>query len=110
MSTPVVVHLQSANGAPHTVRAKAGQSLMQAAVDASVQGIAAECGGVLSCATCHVIVAPAWAAVLKPPDADEEAMLAMTAAPREATSRLACQIKLGPDLDGLTARLPVRQF
>lgn len=110
MSTPVTFHLQSADGTPHTVCAKAGQSLMQAAMDAGISGITADCGGVVSCATCHVIVAPEWAALLEPPDEDEEAMLAMTAAPREPTSRLACQINLSPALDGIAARLPERQF
>jgi 2Fe-2S ferredoxin len=110
MSTTVTFHLQSADGTPHTLCAKAGQSLMQAAMDAGIAGITADCGGVVSCATCHVIVAPEWAALLEAPDEDEEAMLAMTAAPREPTSRLACQITLTPALEGLAARLPVRQF
>ena len=110
MSTPVTFHLQAADGSAHTVCAQAGQSLMQATLDAGISGIAADCGGVVSCATCPVIVAPPWADLLEPPDEDEEAMLAMTAAPREPTSRLACQITLRPELDGLCARLPERQF
>ncbi len=104
------VHLQAADGAATLLRAEPGQSLMRAAVAAGVAGIAADCGGVLSCATCHVIVAPDWAATLPPPAADEAAMLEMTAAVREATSRLACQILLQPALDGLRVRLPDRQY
>ncbi|MEP7281351.1 MAG: 2Fe-2S iron-sulfur cluster-binding protein, partial [Rubrivivax sp.] len=62
--------------------APVGASLMRAAVDAGVDGIAADCGGCLSCATCHVIVDPAWADRLPAPSADELAMLEMTAAER----------------------------
>jgi ferredoxin, 2Fe-2S len=86
-----------------------GQSLMKAAVDADVKGIEADCGGTLSCATCHVMVDPAWADRLPPPVADERDMLDFAAAPVEATSRLSCQIQLTPELDGLVVRLPPTQ-
>lgn len=108
MHTTVCFHLQAADGSPHTLAVAAGHSLMQAALDAGVVGMAADCGGVVSCATCHVIVAPEWLGLLEPPDEDEEAMLAMTEAPREAGSRLSCQIVAAPALDGLRARLPRR--
>jgi len=75
-----------------------------------VDGIAADCGGGCTCATCHVIVDAHWLQQLPPPDADEAAMLDMTASPREAGSRLSCCIVLDASLDGLTARLPDRQY
>jgi 2Fe-2S ferredoxin len=106
----VTVFLDRPDGVRLTVAGRAGASLMRAAQAAGVDGIAAACGGVLSCATCHVVVAPEWAERLPPPDADEEAMLEMTAAPREATSRLSCQIVLGDELQGLVARLPDTQY
>lgn len=90
--------------------AKPGQNLMRAAVSAGLEGIAADCGGALSCATCHVIVDPSWAAHLPAPSVDEGSMLDMTAAPREPHSRLSCQIALDESLDGLTVRLPVSQY
>jgi 2Fe-2S ferredoxin len=83
---------------------------MRAAVDGGIDGFAAVCGGCLTCATCHVIVDGAWAAKLPPPSADEQAMLEMTAAPRQPTSRLSCQIELTPALDGLVVQLPVTQY
>ena len=92
------------------ITAKPGQSLMQAAVNAKVDGIAADCGGSLVCATCHVMVSPEWQARLPAPGADELAMLEMTAAPRQATSRLSCQIVLTAELDGMTAALPSTQY
>jgi 2Fe-2S ferredoxin len=106
----VTVFLVAADGTRRSVSGRAGRSLMKAAVDAGIDGIAADCGGCLTCATCHVIVAPDWAARLPPPSADELSMLEMTAAPREATSRLSCQIELGPALEGLEARLPATQY
>ena len=106
----ISVHLIEPDGTSHEVRGRAGQSLMRAAVEAGIDAIKADCGGVMSCATCHVIVDPAWAARLAPPSPDEDAMLEMTAASRRPTSRLSCQIVLDPALDGLTAGLPETQY
>ncbi|MDQ2801504.1 MAG: 2Fe-2S iron-sulfur cluster-binding protein, partial [Pseudomonadota bacterium] len=71
-----------------------------------VPGILAECGGVMSCATCHVYVDPAWLDRLPPPSTDEDDMLDNTAAERRANSRLSCQIKMAPELDGLRVQVP----
>ena len=104
------VCLITPDGRPLKVPARSRQSLMRAAVDAGVAEIAADCGGLLNCATCHVIVDDAWAARLPPPSADEQTMLELTAAPREPGSRLSCQIVIDETLDGLVARLPSRQY
>ena len=90
--------------------APAGVSLMQAATGQGVPGIVAECGGAAQCATCHVYVDPAWAPQLPPVRAEEEALLACTAAERGPNSRLACQILLTHELQGLTVRVPDRQY
>ena len=84
------VHLIAPDGARHTTSAR--QSLMRAAVDAGEEGIAADCGGCLNCATCHVIVDPAWVSRL-PAASATRLMLDMTA-PQQPTSRLSCQIVL----------------
>lgn len=106
----VTAHLVDAAGHVHSVRAPAGTSLMRAATDAGVDGIAADCGGCLSCATCHVFVDADWLARLAPPGADEQAMLEMTAVERTPASRLSCQILLAPGLDGLRVRMPPTQY
>lgn len=93
----------------HKVQVETGQSLMQAASQASVKGIEADCGGMLSCGTCHVMVREPWASHLPEPDAEELALLEFTATPRQPTSRLSCQIILTPALDGLTLDLPATQ-
>lgn len=83
---------------------------MWAAGEGGIEGIVAECGGTLSCATCHVIVPPEWITRLPPPGPDELAMLDMTASPREAGSRLSCQLPVTPELHGLTLKLPPTQY
>lgn len=83
-----------------------GESLMQAAVAASVPGIPGECGGTMSCATCHVVVAPEWRDATGGPGAHEDAMLDITEAPRRDGSRLSCQLLMSPALDGITVHLP----
>jgi len=90
--------------------APTGLSLMQAATGFGVPGIVGECGGSLRCATCHVIVDPAWAARLPPASADESAMLELTAVERQPGSRLACQIALDDGLQGLVVQVPDRQY
>ena len=109
MST-ITLHLQDADGRERAFPGRTGKSLMQAAVSAGIDGIAADCGGSLSCATCHVFVDAAWAARLPPASADERAMLEMTATPHDARSRLSCQITLTAALDGLRATLPPTQY
>jgi ferredoxin, 2Fe-2S len=106
----ITVHFQTATGQLQTVQSKAGRSLMQAAVDAGIEGIAADCGGCLSCATCHVIVAEPWLEHLPQATPDEWAMLEMTAVPHQAGSRLSCQITVTPALQGLTVQLPTTQY
>jgi 2Fe-2S ferredoxin len=95
-------------GAAHEVEAPSGLSVMEAAVRNRVPGIDADCGGAAACATCHVFVDDAWLARTGARTAMESAMLefAESVAP---SSRLACQIKLAPELDGLVVRLPASQ-
>lgn len=104
------IHLHTATGEHITLTASSGQSLMRAATDGGVSDIAADCGGMLTCATCHVYVAPAWADKVPAPGPDELAMLEMTAAPRLPHSRLSCQIELTEALDGLQVELPGNQY
>jgi 2Fe-2S ferredoxin len=93
-----------------TITSKTGRSLMQAAQSGGVDGIAADCGGMLTCATCHVFVREPWASQLPPPGTEELAMLEFTADLRRPNSRLSCQIQLTEALDGLTVDLPATQY
>lgn len=106
----ITINFIAADAIPTTVRAKIGQSLMEAAVAGGITGIAADCGGTLTCATCHVMVHPPFAGQLPPADGEERAMLAFTATPATPASRLSCQIHLTAALDGLTVELPASQY
>jgi 2Fe-2S ferredoxin len=77
-----------------------GRSLMEAARVNGVAGILGDCGGTCACATCHVYVDPEWLTAVGAPDDIEDALLDMVDS-RASNSRLSCQIKLGPELDGL---------
>lgn len=92
-----------------TVDANDGDSAMLAALTHGVDGIVAECGGGAVCATCHVYVDDAWLARLPAVRGDEDDLLEGTAAERRPNSRLSCQIRMTPQLDGLVLRLPDRQ-
>jgi 2Fe-2S ferredoxin len=96
------------DGVRHDVQAEVGSTVMENAIRNSVPGIDAECGGALACATCHVYVDPEWTDVTGSPSPMEEDMLDF-AYDVQPTSRLSCQIKVEPALDGLIVRVPERQ-
>ena len=95
---PQVTYTDS-EGQSRTVQANPGDSVMETAVRNGVPGITAECGGSLSCATCHVIVDEADFAALPPMQPMEDEMLYGTSEEREETSRLCCQIVVTDDMD-----------
>lgn len=95
-----------ANGQQITAEVKEGQNLMEAAVANNVPRVVGECGGSLSCATCHVIVDAAWSEASGTPGTFEDAMLDVAEEERQATSRLSCQIKMCAELDGLILHVP----
>jgi len=85
---------------------KQGETLMQVALGAGIAGIEAACGGNCSCATCHVVIDPAWAGKVPPVSGDENDLLDGVAAARQPNSRLSCQIKLTAELDQLVVSVP----
>ncbi|HZH12269.1 MAG TPA: 2Fe-2S iron-sulfur cluster-binding protein [Microvirga sp.] len=97
-----------AEGTARTVDAEEGSTVMETAVRNGVPGIEAECGGACSCATCHVYVDEEWEAVTGQPQPMEEDMLDFAFDVRP-NSRLSCQIRVRPELDGLVVRTPIRQ-
>jgi ferredoxin, 2Fe-2S len=90
------------NGSEVVVDAEAGRSLMEAAVAANVAGIAAECGGGCSCATCHVRLGPEWIEIVGGPGDLEIQMLEFAPGFGEG-SRLSCQITISESIDGMLA-------
>ena len=95
-------------GKSRQVEADDGSTVMETALRNSIPGIEAECGGACACATCHVYVDEAWFEKLGKPEQMEEDMLDFAFDVRP-TSRLSCQIKVSPALDGLTVPTPEKQ-
>ena len=95
-------------GTEHSVVVKAGQSVMEGAIQNGIPGIDAECGGACSCATCHVYVDEAWRETVGAAGAMEADMLESAAGAR-SNSRLSCQITVTESLDGLVVRMPASQ-
>lgn len=92
------------SGASHEIDAELGAPVMEAIRDAGIDEMLALCGGCCSCATCHVIVDPAWADRL-PAIHEDETELLDTSSHREPTSRLSCQIPMTDGLDGMKITL-----
>jgi 2Fe-2S ferredoxin len=97
-----------AAGTARDVEAKAGTSVMEAAVQNMIPGIDADCGGACACATCHVYVAEPWLGKLKAKDDMEDSMLDFAEDVKD-NSRLSCQILLSDELDGITVSTPEAQ-
>ena len=82
-----------------------GDHLMDVAVDNGVRGIIGQCGGGCTCCTCHVWVDPQWQERVKGASGDERELLSYALGVNER-SRLACQIQLTQELDGLVVEVP----
>lgn len=96
------------DGTSRRVDGEVGVSVMKNAIRNNIPGIDAECGGQMSCATCHVHVAQEWSAIVGKPRASEQEMLEFADDTNEF-SRLSCQIDFSEELDGLTVQTPESQ-
>ncbi|WP_421793734.1 2Fe-2S iron-sulfur cluster-binding protein [Hydrocarboniphaga effusa] len=105
---PMIKYIQH-DGHERTVDVPLGSSVMQGAVDNLIVGVEARCGGACSCATCQVYVDGEWMERVGEAIDDERAML--DAVPNaQSNSRLACQIEITPEMDGLIVRVPAEQY
>ncbi|MBU6206109.1 MAG: 2Fe-2S iron-sulfur cluster binding domain-containing protein [Alphaproteobacteria bacterium] len=107
---PSVTYI-AADGTQHVLDVPLGENVMRGALYNDIEGIVGECGGALSCATCHCYVDEAWAAMVgQPASKDEDDLLEGVSSPRKATSRLSCQIVMTAELDGLVVHMPDHQY
>lgn len=88
------------DGKEHQVEAKPGLKVMEILRELDY-GVAAICGGLCSCATCHVYIDEAWVDRLPARQSDEQELLVELTDYHEKTSRLSCQVEFTPDLDNL---------
>ncbi|WP_422050488.1 2Fe-2S iron-sulfur cluster-binding protein [Shimia sp.] len=105
----IKVTFVEANGNRIEAMAKAGDTLMQAAVGAGVAAIAAECGGACACGTCHCVLSEDWFSRVPAPASDEADMLDFVIDP-QPTSRLSCQVVIGEDMQGIEVQVPDSQI
>jgi len=94
----------SREGDQATVDAETGLSVMEVVRDAGFGESFGMCGGVRSCATCHVYVDPTFADRL-PTMSDDENDLLDSSVYRQPNSRLSCQIPLDEALNGLAVEI-----
>ena len=95
-------------GKSHTIDVSNELTVMEGAVQNNIPGIDADCGGACDCATCHVYVEEKWFNKLPKQESAERDMLDMAYEPNKF-SRLACQITVTDDLDGLVVKMPLKQ-
>lgn len=88
----------------HEVEAPVGTNLLDLAQRAG-QPLEGACEGQMACSTCHVVVAKEDFGRL-PPASEEEDDLLDLAAHVTRTSRLACQIILGDEMESISVRIP----
>ena len=97
------------SGEKHIVEVQKGLTVMEGAVANNVPGIAADCGGGMACATCHVYVKDEWFDKINKKTEGEDDMLDQAYEPKK-NSRLSCQIQVTDDIDGLEVYLPEKQI
>lgn len=88
------------DGKQHEIEAKPGLKIMEILRELDY-GVAAICGGLCSCATCHVYVDEAWGPRLPTPQSDEMELLRELPDYQAATSRLSCQVDFTEALSGI---------
>ena len=79
-------------------------SVMQLALNNNIKGIDGDCGGVCSCATCHVYVSPDYFDKIGAPDEIEKDLLEFDDL-TTAYSRLSCQLQVNDALDGVVLKV-----
>ncbi|MFK8019735.1 MAG: 2Fe-2S iron-sulfur cluster-binding protein [Pseudomonadales bacterium] len=90
----------SHDGNRKIVEAELDYSVAEAAVNKNIAGVTMECGGGGACAGCHVLIDRSYLEHLPPADEDEADMLQFTENTK-SNSRLACQLMMTPELEGM---------
>ncbi len=95
-------------GASKTIEVENGLTVMEGAIQNDIQGIDADCGGSMACATCHVYVEEKWFNKLPKAEEAEVDMIDMAYEPKK-NSRLSCQLIVSEELNGLIVTTPAKQ-
>lgn len=106
---PKVKYIEHGTEKEHDVDVANGMTIMEGALKFAVPGLEGDCGGSCACATCHVYLDGDWFEKAGPRDELEADMLDFAFDITEQ-SRLACQIKMSDELDGIVVKMPERQY
>ena len=88
------------DGIVHDLEGQLGVKLMETLREYDY-GVTAICGGLCSCATCHIFIDPEWMPRLPAPQGDEKELLVELQNYDPERSRLSCQVDFTEALDGL---------
>jgi len=99
----ITIKVIDLDGREHEIEGKPDDVLMELLREQD-WGVSALCGGMCSCATCHVILEAKWLESFPIKESDEEELLEMLDH-FQTHSRLSCQLRLQPAHDGLRLRL-----
>jgi 2Fe-2S ferredoxin len=94
------IRVTDRDGVEHVVEGQPGLKLMETLREFDY-GVTAICGGLCSCATCHILVEPEWLSKLPAPQGDEKELLVELQHYDPARSRLSCQVEYTEALDGI---------
>jgi len=99
----ITIHVTDREGRKHVLEAHPNDSLMEVLREFD-WGVAAICGGMCSCATCHVHIDEGWTEQFPPREMDEAELLDFLDH-CQPNSRLSCQLQLQQQHDGLAVTL-----
>ncbi len=105
---PKVTYVED-DGTTHEIDVPVGTTLMQGAVGHLIPGIEGDCGGLCACATCHVYISDEFVPLCNSADELESGMLEFAFDVRDS-SRLACQIEVSEEMEGIVVQMPGRQY
>ena len=94
------MRVKDRDGVEHEIDGQLGVKLMETLREYDY-GVTAICGGLCSCATCHIFIDPDWVDRLPAPQGDEKELLVELQHYDPSRSRLSCQVDFTPELDGL---------
>ncbi|MEJ8567371.1 2Fe-2S iron-sulfur cluster-binding protein [Elongatibacter sediminis] len=99
----ISINVTDREGQTHTVEGQPNDKLMEVLREFD-WGVAAICGGMCSCATCHIFVEDEWLETFPQREMDEEELLEFLDH-FKPNSRLSCQLELREKHDGLKVTL-----
>ena len=103
------IQVTDLSGKVSTLKAKSGETLMEALRDNGYSDIEAVCGGVCSCSTCHVYLEGAWFDKFGDRSEDENQLVTSTDH-FKPNSRLSCQLTVSDDMDGMVVTIAKQTY